>query len=225
MTFLLQDEVALIGVIYKTHRSLPPKSPAKISSLYVLDSIARGVQKMYRNNKEKDPRTATIAKGFLTKVEGVLEDWTRDMCDGWPEGQVSIHILSFVQFRHNTNYACLCVFTFVQEKTAKILDIWVKAQTFSASLLTRLQDIASQTNGKSPQDSQARSTTPDHSPPPSLRKSPQRPAGVAASLTTGKYVSFFPLCFSCLDRMRPLATLPGVLLVTSRLPRCFKWNV
>lgn len=98
MPFLLQDEVALIGVIYKTHRSLPPKSPAKISSLYVLDSIARGVQKMYRNNKEKDPRTATIAKGFLTKVEGVLEDWTRDMCDGWPEGQVSIHILSFVSF-------------------------------------------------------------------------------------------------------------------------------
>jgi len=54
----------------------------------VLDSLARGVHKLYKNSKEKDGRTAGIAKGFLSKVEGVLDGWVKDMTDGWPEGRV-----------------------------------------------------------------------------------------------------------------------------------------
>jgi hypothetical protein len=75
--------------MYKTHKNLPKKSQSKISSLYVLDSLVRGVHKLYKSSKEKDGKTAGFAKGFLTKVEGVLEGWSRDMCSGWPEGRVS----------------------------------------------------------------------------------------------------------------------------------------
>lgn len=97
-----KDDIALLHAIHKTHKSLPPRSQSKISSLYVLDSLARGVHKLYRNasrNKDDDEKegnkTVFYAKGFLGKVEGVLEGWARDMCD-WPEGRVSRFSPSFL---------------------------------------------------------------------------------------------------------------------------------
>lgn len=81
--------MALLHTIYKTHKSLPKRSQNKISSLYVLDSLVRGVHKLYKSTKEKDVKTAGFAKGFLVKVEGILDGWARDMCEDWSEGRVS----------------------------------------------------------------------------------------------------------------------------------------
>jgi hypothetical protein len=85
-----QDDLTLLTTLYKTHKSLPPKSSAKISSLYILDSLCRGVYKLKDKDKNKDGdgKTAGLARGFLSKVEGILEGWARDMCEGWSEGRV-----------------------------------------------------------------------------------------------------------------------------------------
>jgi hypothetical protein len=87
---VFQDDLTLLTTLYKTHKSLPPKSSAKISSLYILDSLCRGVYKLKDKDKNKDGdgKTAGLARGFLSKVEGILEGWARDMCEGWSEGRV-----------------------------------------------------------------------------------------------------------------------------------------
>lgn len=114
-----QDDLTLLTTLYKTHKSLPPRSSAKISSLYILDSLCRGVYKLKDKDKNKDGdgKTAGLARGFLSKVEGILEGWARDMCEGWSEGRVRRRC-SFSLFGRIGRivltvpffYSCLCVF-------------------------------------------------------------------------------------------------------------------
>lgn len=114
-----QDDLTLLTTLYKTHKSLPPKSSAKISSLYILDSLCRGVYKLKDKDKNKDGdgKTAGLARGFLSKVEGILEGWARDMCEGWSEGRVR-RLCSFSLFGRTGGialtvlffYSCLYVF-------------------------------------------------------------------------------------------------------------------
>jgi hypothetical protein len=104
---VFQDDLTLLTTLYKTHKSLPPKSSAKISSLYILDSLCRGVYKLKDKDKNKDGdgKTAGLARGFLSKVEGILEGWARDMCEGWSEGTSSLLVLVFrPDWRNRADY-------------------------------------------------------------------------------------------------------------------------
>jgi len=111
----MTDDTQLVSILYRTHKSLPPA--AKVSSLYAFDALSRAA----RTQVIKQGMTGDInsEKGncatFLLKVEGVLEGLFQDMIMiGTPESK---------------------------EKTKKILDIWIKGNTFPSSVLTRLTDV------------------------------------------------------------------------------------
>ncbi|KAI9456927.1 hypothetical protein HD554DRAFT_1835330 [Boletus coccyginus] len=113
----LKDDTKLVAILYRTHNSLP--SSAKVSSLYAFDALARAA----RSSASKRGVIGDVNSGkgnaatFLLKIEGVLDGLFRDM--------VSL----------NNSEA--------KEKTKKVLDIWVKSNTFPSAVLTRLRDIMS----------------------------------------------------------------------------------
>ncbi|KAJ6498344.1 hypothetical protein DFH09DRAFT_335945 [Mycena vulgaris] len=115
----MQDDTQLVSILYRTHKSLQP--PAKVSSLYVFDALARAA----RTQVVKQGLTGDInsRKGncatFLLKVEGVLEGLFQDMISAaTPESK---------------------------EKTKKVLDIWSKGSTFPSAILVRLKDVVNET--------------------------------------------------------------------------------
>ncbi|KAJ7170480.1 hypothetical protein C8R43DRAFT_1085436 [Mycena crocata] len=115
----MQDDTQLVSILYRTHKSLQP--PAKVSSLYVFDALARAA----RSQVVKQGLTGDInsRKGnsatFLLKVEGVLEGLFQDMIsNATPESK---------------------------EKTKKVLDIWSKGSTFPPAILVRLKEVVSET--------------------------------------------------------------------------------
>ncbi|KAJ6619886.1 hypothetical protein B0H10DRAFT_1127585 [Mycena sp. CBHHK59/15] len=115
----MQDDTQLVSILYRTHKSL--QTPAKVSSLYVFDALARAA----RAQVVKHGLTGDIisrkgnAATFLLKVEGVLEGLFQDMISaGTPESK---------------------------EKTKKVLDIWSKGNTFPSAILARLKDVVSET--------------------------------------------------------------------------------
>ncbi|EPQ56260.1 hypothetical protein GLOTRDRAFT_138043, partial [Gloeophyllum trabeum ATCC 11539] len=111
----MENDTQLVSVLYRTHKTLPPKS--KISSLYAFDALARAA----RNKVVKHgvPSDVDAGKGncatFLLKVEGVLDGLFHDMISSGPPE--------------------------AKEKTKKVLDIWVKSNTFPPAVLARLADI------------------------------------------------------------------------------------
>ncbi|KIK98186.1 hypothetical protein PAXRUDRAFT_824149 [Paxillus rubicundulus Ve08.2h10] len=113
----LEDDTKLVAILYRTHKSLP--TSAKVSSLYAFDALARAARGLV--NKRGIKGDFNLEKGnaatFLLKIEGVLDGLFQDMVaiDN-PEAK---------------------------EKTKKVLDIWVKSNTFPSAVLTRLRDILS----------------------------------------------------------------------------------
>ncbi|KAJ7696564.1 hypothetical protein B0H17DRAFT_1053707 [Mycena rosella] len=86
----MENDTQLVSILYRTHKSLQP--PAKVSSLYVFDALARAA----RSQAVKQNLTGDINSGkgncatFLLKVEGVLEGLFQDMiAAAAPESKVS----------------------------------------------------------------------------------------------------------------------------------------
>lgn len=85
-----QNDTQLVSILYRTHKSLP--TPAKVSSLYAFDSLARAARsKVTKHNLTGDINSE---KGncatFLLKVEGVLDGLFQDMLtSGSTESKVS----------------------------------------------------------------------------------------------------------------------------------------
>ena len=85
-----QNDTQLVSILYRTHKSLP--TPAKVSSLYAFDSLARAARsKVTKHNLTGDVNSE---KGncatFLLKVEGVLDGLFQDMLtSGSTESKVS----------------------------------------------------------------------------------------------------------------------------------------
>lgn len=91
---ITQHDTHIISILYKTHRSLSPKSTQKINSLYTFNALATTAKTMVdkgvaRKGDANAELGAGFATGFLNKMEGVLEGLVSDMADGWTEGQVS----------------------------------------------------------------------------------------------------------------------------------------
>ncbi|KAL4259314.1 CID domain-containing protein [Pleurotus pulmonarius] len=118
----LKDDTKLVSILYRTHKTLPPV--AKISSLYVFDALSRAARSHANKHPQaNDPRSAEgNSATFLLKVEGILEGLFSDMVAlEQPEAK---------------------------EKTQKILDIWIKGNTFPSTILSRLKEITEQGKGK-----------------------------------------------------------------------------
>ncbi|KAF9073265.1 hypothetical protein BDP27DRAFT_1260564 [Rhodocollybia butyracea] len=112
---LMKDDTQLVSILYRTHKSL--SAPAKISSLYIFDALARAAK--HQANKQNLVGDIKSSQGncatFLLKVEGVLEGLFQDMVlTGTLEAK---------------------------EKSKKVLDIWVKGNTFPATILSQLADV------------------------------------------------------------------------------------
>lgn len=87
---LKQYDTQLVSVLYRNHKALSTK--AKISSLYVFDSLCRAA----RSQVNKQGLTGSInsekgnAATFLLKIEGVLDGLFQDVvATGLPEAKVS----------------------------------------------------------------------------------------------------------------------------------------
>ncbi|RDB23605.1 hypothetical protein Hypma_008997 [Hypsizygus marmoreus] len=111
----MESDTQLVSILYRTHKSLP--IAAKVASLYVFDALARAAR--HQANKQGLTGDINSPQGncatFLLKVEGVLEGLFQDMITvGSSEAK---------------------------EKTKKILDIWVKGNTFPSTILSRLTDV------------------------------------------------------------------------------------
>ncbi|KAI6149494.1 hypothetical protein BKA82DRAFT_995230 [Pisolithus tinctorius] len=111
----LKDDAKLVAILYRTHKSLPDS--AKVSSLYAFDALARAARSsVTKHGLTADPNAGKgNAATFLLKMEGVLEGLFRDM--------IAINNAE------------------VKEKTKKVLDIWIKSNTFPSTILTRLRDM------------------------------------------------------------------------------------
>ncbi|PPQ69826.1 LOW QUALITY PROTEIN: hypothetical protein CVT26_014204 [Gymnopilus dilepis] len=112
----MEHDTQLVSILYRTHRSLSTVA-AKISSLYVFDALSRAA-KHYSTKHGLTGDAFTQpgnAASFLFKVGGVVEGLFQDMvATGSAEAK---------------------------DKTKKILDIWVKGNTFPSSILSQLSDV------------------------------------------------------------------------------------
>ncbi|KAF8967598.1 hypothetical protein BDZ97DRAFT_1916551 [Flammula alnicola] len=112
----MEHDTQLVSILYRTHKSLPNTS-AKVSSLYIFDALSRAAK--HHATKHGLSGDAFTQPGnsasFLFKVGGVVEGLFQDMVtSGSMESK---------------------------EKTKKILDIWVKGNTFPSTILSQLSDI------------------------------------------------------------------------------------
>ncbi|KIM34112.1 hypothetical protein M408DRAFT_90756 [Serendipita vermifera MAFF 305830] len=110
----LKHDTKLVSMLYRTHKSLPTSQ--KVSSLYVFDALARAAKHQANKRslpiKEIGSDKPGNAGTFLFKLEGILDGLVEDMVAvGTPEAT---------------------------EKTRKVLEIWTKANTFPADVLSRL---------------------------------------------------------------------------------------
>ncbi|KAK0501577.1 hypothetical protein EDD18DRAFT_1143326 [Armillaria luteobubalina] len=106
----MKDDVQLVSILYRTHKALP--APSKIHSLYVFDALSRAARHQVNKHELSAGSSQGNAATFLSKIEGILEGLFQDM--------LSVGKDEF------------------KEKTKKILDIWVKANTFPAQILSSL---------------------------------------------------------------------------------------
>ncbi|KAF8075099.1 hypothetical protein FPV67DRAFT_1665837 [Lyophyllum atratum] len=148
----MEHDTQLVSILYRTHKSLKPA--AKVSSLYVFDALSRAA----RHQVTKQSLTGDIssptrnAATFLLKVEGVLEGLFQDMVNvGSAEAK---------------------------EKTQKILDIWVKGNTFPSKILSRLTDVVKETE-KVPEMKPLTTSDPRTAAVPPVISTPTPPAATA----------------------------------------------
>ncbi|EGN96834.1 hypothetical protein SERLA73DRAFT_185019, partial [Serpula lacrymans var. lacrymans S7.3] len=111
----IEQDTKLVAILYRTHKSLP--TTAKVSSLYAFDALARAA----RNQVTKHGIVGDInsekgnAATFLLKIEGVLDGLFNDL----------------ISTRNQE----------IKEKAKKVLDIWIKSNTFPSAVLTRLREL------------------------------------------------------------------------------------
>ncbi|KAF9512702.1 hypothetical protein BS47DRAFT_1043107 [Hydnum rufescens UP504] len=164
----MKMDTQLVSTLFLTHKALP--SSNKVNSLYVFDALARAAK--HQVTKRKLTLPTEPDKGnpvtFLLKMEGVLDGLFKDLLavTDVPE---------------------------MKEKMKKVLDIWSKAGTFSTDVLTRLSDLAKE----SEQDQVANRAQTSVTDPRRPTKSPVNgtvdsstppiapPTGASASLPTG----------------------------------------
>jgi len=114
------NDTQLVSILYRTHKSLPTVS--KVSSLYIFDALSRAARHhVVKHGISGDAYTQPgNCATFLLKVGGVVEGLFQDMVtSGSPESK---------------------------EKTKKILDIWVKGNTFPPAILSQLSNILKSTD-------------------------------------------------------------------------------
>ncbi|PPQ67851.1 hypothetical protein CVT25_010290 [Psilocybe cyanescens] len=112
----MEHDTQLVSILYRNHKSLPTAA-AKVSSLYIFDALARAAK--HHATKHGLSGDAFTQPGnsasFLFKMGGVVEGLFQDMiATQSPE---------------------------TKEKTKKILDIWVKGNTFPPTILSQLSAI------------------------------------------------------------------------------------
>ncbi|KAF8159482.1 hypothetical protein B0H34DRAFT_406112 [Crassisporium funariophilum] len=143
----LEHDTQIVSILYRTHKSLP--AACKVSSLYVFDALCRAAKHhVIKHGVSGDSYTQPgNSATFLLKVGGVVEGLFQDMVvSGNSESK---------------------------EKTKKILDIWVKGNTFPSAILSQLSDVLKQTD-KVPESKSTLTTDPrinmqpNHSPPTSI---------------------------------------------------------
>ncbi|KAL8283826.1 hypothetical protein RQP46_005258 [Phenoliferia psychrophenolica] len=176
----ISSDAHLISTLFRAHKKA--LAPNKLVSLYLLDAIAREARvRAKKALKEKgaaatttpaedEPEQGQEAKGtpatFLVKVEGVL---SKIVLDCWENGQ-----------REH------------REKVRKVLDIWTKAGTFSATSLARISQKLLALSTDSPAAAPTTTTTavsaPDAPKPAEAASTPPPPpppanaAGIPASV-------------------------------------------
>ncbi|KAL6309283.1 hypothetical protein BKA93DRAFT_723768 [Sparassis latifolia] len=110
----MQNDTQLVSILYRTHKSL--STSCKVSSLYTFDALARAA----RHQVTKQGLTGDVnaeqgnCATFLLKMEGILDGLFNDMVSSGSESK---------------------------DKTKKILDIWIKSNTFPADVLARLTKL------------------------------------------------------------------------------------
>lgn len=141
----------MITLLYRHHKKATPSH--KLTSLYIIDAIARGARSQYKKEgKSKAPESTasttpkdeTPAGGgsgtcgtFLKKLEGLLGKIVLDVWENAPvEHRVRFPTSSFSSPSRSNSLGPL--FDLSQEKVRKVLDIWTKAGTFNSTALARL---------------------------------------------------------------------------------------
>ncbi|EIN09505.1 hypothetical protein PUNSTDRAFT_112962 [Punctularia strigosozonata HHB-11173 SS5] len=132
----MEDDTQLVSILYRRHKSLPVDK--KIHGLYAFNALACAAR--HKVNKHGITGDINAEKGncatFLLKLDGVLDGLFKDMLA-------------------TGNSEC-------KEKTKKVLDIWVKSNTFPSAVLTRLSDIlkgsAKESNVNAPPVTETKST-------------------------------------------------------------------
>ncbi|KAH9930321.1 uncharacterized protein B0H18DRAFT_994394 [Fomitopsis serialis] len=108
----MKNDTQLVSTLFRTHRTL--SSASKVNSLYVFDALSRAARNQvnkHRLSPPIDPAQGNCAT-FIVKVEGVLDSLFQDL----------------ITTRDET----------LKEKSKKVLDIWVKNNTFPSAALERL---------------------------------------------------------------------------------------
>ncbi|KZT67378.1 hypothetical protein DAEQUDRAFT_673399 [Daedalea quercina L-15889] len=108
----MQNDTQMVSTLFRTHKTL--SSAAKVNSLYVFDALARAARNQvnkHRLTPPSDPTQGNCAT-FMVKIEGILDSLWQDL----------------LTTRDET----------LKEKSKKILDIWVKNNTFPSAVLERL---------------------------------------------------------------------------------------
>ncbi|KAG6825500.1 hypothetical protein H0H92_003487 [Tricholoma furcatifolium] len=114
----IQNDTQLVSILYRTHKALPPS--AKVPSLYVFDALSRAAKShVNKHGTSGTDATQGNCSTFLSKIEGVLDGLVQDMMT--------------VESSE------------AKEKTRKVLDIWVKGNTFPSEILTRLSSLVKET--------------------------------------------------------------------------------
>ncbi|EPT02996.1 hypothetical protein FOMPIDRAFT_1159591 [Fomitopsis schrenkii] len=111
----MKNDTQLVSTLFRTHRTLPPA--AKVNSLYVFDALSRAARNQINKHRlapPSDPSQGNCAT-FIVKVEGILDSLWQDL----------------LSTRDET----------LKEKSKKILDIWVKNNTFPSAALERLSQL------------------------------------------------------------------------------------
>ncbi|KAI0769204.1 hypothetical protein BC629DRAFT_1292195, partial [Irpex lacteus] len=110
---LMEHDTQLVSTLYRTHKS--SSGTHKINSLYVFDALARAARHQVDKHKLDVHAIVGNCATFLVKMEGVLDGLFQDiLSSGLPEAK---------------------------EKTKKILDIWLKFNTFPSAVLTSLHKL------------------------------------------------------------------------------------
>ncbi|KAK7685658.1 hypothetical protein QCA50_011002 [Cerrena zonata] len=162
----MRHDTQLVSALYRTHKTLLPAQ--KISSLYVFDALTRAARhQVTKQDIKADPKSERgNCATFLLKVEGVLDSLFLDMLAlDRPDAK---------------------------EKTKKIVDIWVKSNTFPPEVLARLSKYVKEGTEQDPnKDKSASTATTDprqHATPPVAAPTPPQatttPPQVTSQITT-----------------------------------------